>query len=97
MNESVKAKTNLPFKQIIRDEVTAIATVSAQGRAELVGIVDKLPLSYSNVPAIFRSLEAKTPGAGGLFSIFRQRPLQGLRRMRPGVRRPRRAPHDARN
>ena len=27
-------------------------------------------LAYSNVPAIFRSLESKTPGAGGLFSIF---------------------------
>ncbi len=70
MNESVKAKTNLPFKQIIRDEVTALTTVSDKGKAELVGIIEKLPLSYSNVPAIFRSLEAKTPGAGGLFSIF---------------------------
>ncbi len=70
MNESVKAKTGVPFKTIIRDEVTALTTVSEKGKAELVGIVEKLPLSYSNVPAIFRSLEAKTPGAGGLFSIF---------------------------
>jgi pyruvate-ferredoxin/flavodoxin oxidoreductase len=70
MNESVKAKTNLPFKQIVRDEVSALAKVSEKGRTELVTIVDKLPLAYSNVPAIFRSLEAKTPGGGGLFSIF---------------------------
>jgi pyruvate-ferredoxin/flavodoxin oxidoreductase len=70
MTESVKAKTNLPFKQIVRDEVSALATVSERGRAELIAIVAKLPLAYSNVPAIFRSLEAKTPGAGGLFSIF---------------------------
>ncbi len=70
MNESVKAKTNLPFKAIVRAEVEALPGVSAQGKTELVTIIDKLPLAYSNVPAIFRSLEAKTAGAGGLFSIF---------------------------
>jgi pyruvate-ferredoxin/flavodoxin oxidoreductase len=70
MNEAVKTKAKLPFKDIIREEVTALATVSARGRAEFLNIIGKLPLAYNNVPAIFRSLEAKTPGAGGLFSIF---------------------------
>ncbi len=70
MNESVKAKTGVPFKDIIRAEVATLPTVSDRAKAEFTGIIDKLPLSYSNVPAIFRSLEAKTPGAGGLFSIF---------------------------
>ncbi len=70
MNESVKAKTNVPFKDIIRSEVSALTTVSAAGIAQFTGIIDKLPLSYSNVPAIFRTIETKTPGSGGLFSIF---------------------------
>jgi len=70
MNESVKTKTNLPFTEIIRAEVAGLASVSDQGKAEFTGIIAKLPLAYSNVPAIFRSLEAKTPGGGGLFSIF---------------------------
>jgi len=70
MNESVKAKTDLPFKDIIRAEVTALATISDQSKTEFTNIIDKLPLSYSNVPAIFRSIEGKSPGAGGLFSIF---------------------------
>jgi len=70
MNESVKAKTGVPFKDIIREEVTALATLSARAKAEFTGIIDKLPLAYSNVPAIFRTLETKTPGAGGLFSIY---------------------------
>ncbi|MEY4940326.1 MAG: hypothetical protein RIQ93_2061, partial [Verrucomicrobiota bacterium] len=70
MNESVKAKSNVPFKDIITAEVSALTGVSAKGRAEFTGIIAKLPLAYSNVPAIFRSIEAKTPGAGGLFSIF---------------------------
>jgi pyruvate-ferredoxin/flavodoxin oxidoreductase len=70
MSESVKAKTDVPFKDIIRAEVAALTTVSEKGKAEFTGIIAKLPLAYSNVAAIFRSLETKTPGAGGLFSIF---------------------------
>jgi pyruvate-ferredoxin/flavodoxin oxidoreductase len=70
MNESVKAKTGVPFKDIVRAEVAALAGVSETGRTEFTRIIDKLPIAYSNVPAIYRSLENKTPGAGGLFSIF---------------------------
>ena len=70
MNESVKAKTSIPFKDIIRDEANALTTVSDKAKAEFTGIIAKLPIAYSNVPAIFRSLESKTPGGGGLFSIF---------------------------
>ncbi len=70
MNESVKAKTKVPFKDIIRDEVNALTTISARTKEEFTNIIAKLPIAYGNVPAIFRSLEAKTPGAGGLFSIF---------------------------
>ncbi len=70
MNAAVKARAKVPFKDIVRDEVGALAGVAAAARAEFIAIIDLLPLSYGNVPAIFRSLEAKTPGAGGLFSIF---------------------------
>ncbi|MFI5336637.1 MAG: 2-oxoacid:acceptor oxidoreductase family protein, partial [Opitutales bacterium] len=70
MNESVKAKTNVPFQDIIRAEAAALTSISGEARAQFTTIIDKLPLAYSNVPAIFRSLEAKTAGAGGLFSIF---------------------------
>ena len=49
---------------------TSFATKSTRWRisadkakTEFTGIIAKLPLAYSNVPAIFRSLEAKTPGA----------------------------------
>ena len=70
MNESVKAKSNIPFKQIVREEVEALTTVSAEGRAQFTNIIDKLPLAYSLVPAIFRTVETKNPGNGGLFGIF---------------------------
>jgi hypothetical protein len=50
MNESVKAKTGVPFKDIIRDEVTALATISDKAKAEFTGIIDKLPLLLATSP-----------------------------------------------
>jgi pyruvate-ferredoxin/flavodoxin oxidoreductase len=70
MTEAVKNRAKVPFKDIIRDEVTALAGIADTAKAEFLGIIAKLPLAYSNVPAIFRSLEQKSPGSGGLFSIF---------------------------
>src|SRR5258706_16432412 len=70
MNEGMKAQAKLPLQDIIRDVVFALTTVSEKGKAEFTGIIAKLPIAYNNGPAIFRSLEAKTPGAGGIFSIF---------------------------
>ena len=70
MNESVKARGKAPFKDIIRAEISALTTVAEKSKTEFTSIIDKLPIAYSNVPAIFRSLEQKAPGSGGLFSIF---------------------------
>ena len=70
MNDSVKARSNVPFKDIIRDEVNALSNIAESAKAQFSGIIAKLPIAYSNVPAIYRSLEQKAPGAGGLFSIF---------------------------
>jgi len=39
-------------------------------KKEFSGIIAQLPLAYSNVTAIFRAVEKKSPGNGGLFSIF---------------------------
>ncbi|MCP5517898.1 MAG: 2-oxoacid:acceptor oxidoreductase family protein [Verrucomicrobiales bacterium] len=70
MVEGVKKRENIPFKNIIRDEVDRLTAVSESARAQFNGIIEQLPLAYSNVPAIFRSLEQKNPGAGGLFQIY---------------------------
>ncbi|MBY0491415.1 MAG: 2-oxoacid:acceptor oxidoreductase family protein [Gemmatimonadaceae bacterium] len=70
MMDAVKAKASVPFKTIVREEAAAITGIADASREEFCGIIDKLPLAYSNVPAIFRTVEAKNPGQGGLFSIF---------------------------
>ncbi|MBI1839474.1 MAG: 2-oxoacid:acceptor oxidoreductase family protein, partial [Verrucomicrobia bacterium] len=70
MNEAVKTKAKVAFSDIVREEAQALPDISDSSKAEFTGILDQLPIAYSNVPAIFRSLEQKTPGGGGLFSIF---------------------------
>jgi len=70
MVEAVKARTKVPFKDILREEVAQLAGVAQGAREQFIGIIDQLPLAYSNVPAIFRSLEQKNPGSGGLFQIY---------------------------
>src|SRR5205823_13777670 len=70
MVAAIEKKEKLPFQDIIRKEISLLAGISDKARAQFTGIIDKLPIAYNNVPAIFRSLEKKTPGSGGLFSIF---------------------------
>ena len=47
-----------------------LTTIDEAGRSEFLTIIDKLPLAYNDVAAIWRSVEKKNPGNGGLFSIF---------------------------
>ena len=63
-----------------------------QAKQQFFDIIDKVPMAYQKVNAIFSSPERKTPGSGGIFSIFVTRPLQGLRRLRHRLRRSQR-PH----
>ncbi len=70
MVAAVEAKQKTPFKDLIRKEVEALSDVGDRAKSQFLGIIDTLPLAYNNVPAIFRTLEKKTPGQGGLFSIF---------------------------
>ena len=37
---------------------------------EFLAILESVPVAYSKVPAVFKSLEKKAPGEGGVFSIF---------------------------
>ncbi|MCH9002400.1 MAG: 2-oxoacid:acceptor oxidoreductase family protein, partial [Planctomycetes bacterium] len=70
MLENVKTKQLIPFKDIVREKVAAIESVTDQTREELMSIIDILPLAYNKSNAIFSNIEKKKPGEGGLFAIF---------------------------
>jgi pyruvate-ferredoxin/flavodoxin oxidoreductase len=70
MKAAVASKAVLPFRDIVRGIVDGIAGVAPAARAEFCSILEKVPAAYSKVNAIFATPEKKSPGAGGLFSIF---------------------------
>ncbi|MFQ5461261.1 MAG: 2-oxoacid:acceptor oxidoreductase family protein [Phycisphaerae bacterium] len=70
MRDNVKAKRLVPFKDIVRREVEALADIDSDARREFCSIIDLLPLAYSKTHAIFNSIEKKSEGDGGLFAIF---------------------------
>ena len=70
MVDNVANKAKEPFKDILRSEINQLTGISVTARDEFTRIIDQLPLAYNDVTAIFRSVEKKNPGNGGLFSIF---------------------------
>src|SRR5258706_83579 len=43
MNDAVKKREKVPFKDIIRDEVNQLATIADESRSQFTGIIDLLP------------------------------------------------------
>ena len=65
-----KSKTGTPLPTIIREVTESVDGFSAEAKAQFFNIIDKVPMAYQKVNAIFSSPERKTPGSGGIFSIF---------------------------
>ena len=71
MNALIAAKEKTPFKEIIRQEVEVLnGGISQEAKGQFNGVLDLVPIAYNKVPAIFKSVEKKKPGEGGIFSIF---------------------------
>lgn len=71
MNAAIGAKEQVPFKDIVRAEVSSLNSgISEEAKEELNGILELVPVAYTKTPAIFKSVEKKNPGNGGIFSIF---------------------------
>ncbi len=82
-------KTGTPLPKIIREVTESVDGFSAEAKAQFYNIIDKVPMAYQKVNAIFSSPERKAPGSGGIFSIFVSGSLQGLRCLRHRLRRSR--------
>ena len=97
MNESVKAKTNIPFKDIIREEVNALAAIGGRGQDRVHRHHRHTAAGVFECTGHFPHAGTKNAGRRRVVLHFRFRPVQGLRRMRAGLRRPRRIAHGARD
>jgi pyruvate-ferredoxin/flavodoxin oxidoreductase len=63
-------KTGTPLPTILREVTESLDGFSAASKQQFFSILDKVPMAYQKVNAIFSSPERKSPGAGGIFSIF---------------------------
>ena len=63
-------KTGTPMPVILRQVVDSVDGFSADSKKQFISIIDKVPMAYQKVNAIFSSPERKQAGSGGIFSIF---------------------------
>jgi len=63
-------KTGTPLPTILQDVVSKLDNLSASAKDQFFSIIAKVPMAYQKVNAIFSSPERKSPGSGGIFSIF---------------------------
>jgi pyruvate-ferredoxin/flavodoxin oxidoreductase len=70
MREAVTKNAKTPLQQIIREVTNVVDGFSPQAKAQFFEVLDKVPLAYQKTNAIFATPEKRTPGAGGVFSIF---------------------------
>ena len=63
-------KAGTPLPKIIREVTESVDGFSAEAKTQFFNIIEKVPMAYQKVNAIFSSPERKAAGTGGIFSIF---------------------------
>ena len=62
--------TGTPLPTILREVTDSVDGFSPASKQQFFDIIAKVPMAYQKVNAIFSSPERKSPGSGGIFSIF---------------------------
>ncbi len=70
MRDAVTKNAKTPFQDLIRQVTNVVDGFSPEAKSQFFDVLDKVPLAYQKTNAIFATPEKKTPGAGGVFSIF---------------------------
>lgn len=70
MNEIVAEKGSKPFADIAQEAVEGVVGVTETTMRQLKSILGILPMAYTKTHAIYKTVEKRSPGDGGLFSIF---------------------------
>jgi pyruvate-ferredoxin/flavodoxin oxidoreductase len=64
------AKDPPPLQQVVRTVTSEIDGFSPEATRQFLAVLDKVPMAYQKANAIFATPEKRSPGAGGVFSIF---------------------------
>src|SRR5713101_3614502 len=64
------SKDPIPLPKIIQKVTNEVNGFSPEAKRQFFDVIDKVPMAYEKANAIFATPEKKSPGAGGVFSIF---------------------------
>ena len=71
MRAALSSKDEAPRPQdFIRKVTHEVNGFSPEAKEEFFSVIDKVPMAYQKTNAIFATPEKKSPGSGGIFSIF---------------------------
>jgi len=70
MRDTLAKNAKTPLQDLIHEVTNVVDGFSAQAKREFFEVLDKVPLAYQKTNAIFATPEKRTPGSGGVFSIF---------------------------
>ncbi len=70
MRDDVAKNAGTPLPQILRRVTGEVDGFSDEAKRQFFAILDKVPMAFQKVNAIFSTPERKSPGGGGIFSIF---------------------------
>ena len=70
MRDAVAKNEKTPLPDLIREVTNVVDGFSPEAKSQFFAVIDKVPMAYQKTNAIFATPEKKTPGAGGVFSIF---------------------------
>jgi pyruvate-ferredoxin/flavodoxin oxidoreductase len=69
MTEILANKETVPFKDVLSSEVDALG-IDDVARKQFMELFERVPFAYTKTPGIFRTLERREQGSGGLFAIM---------------------------
>src|SRR5262249_23297892 len=70
MREAVATNARTSMQDILHVVTNEVDGFSPEAKAQFFAVLDKVPMAYQKTNAIFATPEKKSPGAGGVFSIF---------------------------
>jgi pyruvate-ferredoxin/flavodoxin oxidoreductase len=70
MQASVTAKTFTPLPELLHKVTNEVDGFSDEAKRQFFAVIEKVPMAFQKVNAIFSTPERRTPGSGGVFSIF---------------------------
>jgi pyruvate-ferredoxin/flavodoxin oxidoreductase len=70
MREVVTKNAATPLPSILRKVTTEVDGFSDDAKRQFFDVIDRVPMAYQKANAIFATPEKRSPGGGGIFSIF---------------------------